>query len=141
MISAPWWLSAWHSFIDAKCSTWSKKVMQILQRETLSHQREIIHGFCLSSAQWSFSAPNWHTQQCRAALWQKSKQTQPKPMSSPINYPTYFRLWDDLTQLIAILIVNSFYSCVPKYKCSPPEAFSDGAEFLSLKSGSPGNPC
>ena len=28
-----------------------------------------------------------HTQQCRAAPRQKSKQTQPKPMSSPINYP------------------------------------------------------
>ena len=26
-------------------------------------------------------------QQCRAAQWQKSKQTQPNPMSSPINYP------------------------------------------------------
>jgi hypothetical protein len=25
LIIAPWWLSAWHSFIDAKYSTWSKK--------------------------------------------------------------------------------------------------------------------
>ena len=30
-----------------------------------------------------------HNQQCRAAPWQKSKQTQPEPMSSPINYPAY----------------------------------------------------
>ena len=28
-----------------------------------------------------------HTQQCRAALVQKSKQIKPEPMSSPINYP------------------------------------------------------
>ena len=27
-----------------------------------------------------------HIQQCRAAPWQKSKQTQSEPMSSPINY-------------------------------------------------------
>ena len=33
-----------------------------------------------------------HTQQCRAAPWQKSKQMQPKPMSSPINYPAYLLL-------------------------------------------------
>ena len=30
-----------------------RKVMQIRQRETLSHQRAIIHEICLSSAQWS----------------------------------------------------------------------------------------
>ena len=37
----------------------------------------------------SFSDHKLHTQQCRAAPQQKSKQTQPKPklMSSPINYP------------------------------------------------------
>ena len=32
-----------------------------------------------------------HIQQCRAAPWQKSKQTQPEPMSSPINYPAYVK--------------------------------------------------
>ena len=35
----------------------------------------------------SFSDLKGHTQQYRAALQQKSKQTEPKPMSSPINYP------------------------------------------------------
>jgi hypothetical protein len=30
-----------------------RKVMQIRQRETLSHQRAIIHEVCLSSAQFS----------------------------------------------------------------------------------------
>ena len=30
-----------------------------------------------------------HIQQCRAAPRQKSKQTQPEPMSSPINYPAF----------------------------------------------------
>ena len=36
-----------------------------------------------------FSDLKGHTQQCRAALRQKSKQTEPEPepMSSPINYP------------------------------------------------------
>ena len=37
----------------------------------------------------SFSNHRQHTQQCRAAPWQKSKQMQPKPISSPINYPAY----------------------------------------------------
>ena len=31
-----------------------------------------------------------HTQQCRAAPRQKSKQMQPEPMSSTVNYPAYF---------------------------------------------------
>ena len=34
-----------------------------------------------------FSDHRWDTQQCRAAPRQKSNQTQPEPMSSPINYP------------------------------------------------------
>jgi len=37
----------------------------------------------------SFFDHRRHTQQCRAAPRQKSEQTQPKPMSSPINYPAY----------------------------------------------------
>ena len=37
----------------------------------------------------SFSNHKLHTQQCRAALQQKSKQTKPELMSSPINYPAY----------------------------------------------------
>ena len=37
----------------------------------------------------SFSDHKRHTQQCRAALQQKSKQTKPELMSSPINYPAY----------------------------------------------------
>ena len=40
----------------------------------------------------SFSNHRRHTQQCRAAPQQKSKQTQPEPMSSPINYPAYSSL-------------------------------------------------
>ena len=39
---------------------------------------------CLSRL---FSDLKGHIQQCRAALQQKSKQTKPEPMSSPINYP------------------------------------------------------
>ena len=39
----------------------------------------------------SFSDHRRHTQQCRAAPRQKLKQTHPKPMLSPINYPAYFR--------------------------------------------------
>ena len=39
----------------------------------------------------SFSDHRQHTQQCRAALRRKSKQTEPEPMSSPINYPAYSR--------------------------------------------------
>ena len=35
----------------------------------------------------SFSDLKGHTQQCRAALQQKSKRTEAKRMSSPINYP------------------------------------------------------
>ena len=35
----------------------------------------------------SFSDLKGHTQQCRAALRQKLKQTEPEPMSTPINYP------------------------------------------------------
>ena len=46
----------------------------------------------------SFSALNIHTQQCRAALRQKSKQTKPAPMSSTINYPAYF--YENLSYLI-----------------------------------------
>ena len=38
----------------------------------------------------SFSDHRRHTQQCRAAPWQKPRQAQPEPMSSPINYPAYF---------------------------------------------------
>ena len=37
----------------------------------------------------SFSDLKLHTQQCRAAIRQKSKQTEPELMSSPINYPAY----------------------------------------------------
>ena len=37
----------------------------------------------------SFFDPKGHTQQCRAAIRQKSKQTEPELMSSPINYPAY----------------------------------------------------
>ena len=37
----------------------------------------------------SFSDHRWHTQQCRAAPQWKSKQMQPQPMSSPINYSAY----------------------------------------------------
>ena len=40
----------------------------------------------------SFSDLRRHTQQCRAALRRKSKQTQTEPMSSPINYPAYFKV-------------------------------------------------
>ena len=36
-----------------------------------------------------FSDLKGHTQQWRAALGRISKQTEPKPMSSPINYPAY----------------------------------------------------
>ena len=39
----------------------------------------------------SFSDLKGHTQQCRAALWQKSEQTEPELISSPINYPAYFK--------------------------------------------------
>ena len=42
----------------------------------------------------SFFNHRRHTQQCRAAPQRKSIQTQPEPMSSPINYPAYFwHLW------------------------------------------------
>ena len=34
----------------------------------------------------SFFDHRRHTQQCRAALWRKSKQTQPEPIPSPIDY-------------------------------------------------------
>ena len=34
----------------------------------------------------SFSDLKGHTQQCRAALRRKSKQTKPEPKASPINY-------------------------------------------------------
>ena len=37
----------------------------------------------------SFSDLKGHTQQCRAALRQKSEQTETEPISSPINYPAY----------------------------------------------------
>ena len=37
----------------------------------------------------SFSDLERHTQQCRASLWQKSKQTEPETMSSPINNQAY----------------------------------------------------
>ena len=37
----------------------------------------------------SFSDHRRHTQQCRAAPRQKSKQMQPELMSSPINYSAY----------------------------------------------------
>ena len=36
-----------------------------------------------------FSDLKGHTQQWRAALGRISKQTEPEPMSSPINYPAY----------------------------------------------------
>ena len=39
----------------------------------------------------SFSDLRGHTQQCRAALQQKLKQTDPKLISSPINYPDYLK--------------------------------------------------
>ena len=38
---------------------------------------------------WSLCYHRWHTQLHWAALQQKSKQTEPKPISSPINYPAY----------------------------------------------------
>ena len=44
----------------------------------------------------SFSNPRQHSQQCRVAPWQKSKQTQPQPMLSPINFPAqskHSRYW------------------------------------------------
>ena len=34
-----------------------------------------------------FSGHRHNTQHCRAALQQKSKQTEPEPMSSPIDHP------------------------------------------------------
>ena len=50
----------------------------------------------------SFSDHRRHTQQCRTAPWQKSKQMQPKTMSSPINYPDYTGQHIVKTQLCAV---------------------------------------
>ena len=38
------------------------KAMQIRQRETLNHQRAIIHEICLSSAQFGLREPNCETE-------------------------------------------------------------------------------
>ena len=46
-------------------------------------------GSVTDCRQRSFSDHRRHTQQCKPAPRQKSKQTQPKLMSSPINYPAY----------------------------------------------------
>ena len=50
---------------------------------------EIGSGSVTDCSLMSFYDHRWYTQQCRAAPLQKSKQTQPEPMSSPINYPAY----------------------------------------------------
>ena len=47
---------------------------------------DIGSGSVTNSHLRSFSDHRRHTQQCKAASWQKSKQTQPESMSSPINY-------------------------------------------------------
>ena len=42
---------AWHSFINANVDLSHTKVMQIRQRETLSHQRAITHEVCCCTAE------------------------------------------------------------------------------------------
>ena len=54
----------------------------------------------------SFSDLKGHTQQCRAALRQKSKQTKPEPMSSPINYPAYAAPSDSCPTYKQIHLIN-----------------------------------
>ena len=43
---------AWHSFIDANVDLGHTKVMQIRQREPLSHQGAITHEVCCCTAQF-----------------------------------------------------------------------------------------
>ena len=51
----------------------------------------------------SFCDHRQHTQQCRAAPLQKSKQIQPQPMSSPINYVPSLTLTNLLAKICATL--------------------------------------
>ena len=52
----------------------------------------------------SFSDRRQHTQQCRAAPRQKSKQMQPEPMSSPINYPDQYKVYYTIQKMNQIKI-------------------------------------
>ena len=56
-----------------------------------------------------------HTQQCRAAPRQKSKQMQPEPMSSPINYPVYQGVW----------FINKIIRYIPTYSGVPYHRFNE----------------
>ena len=59
------------------------KVMQIRQRETLSHQRAIIHEVCLSSAQWPKHILSTTSAQIFGFLWFMPSLGVPSPWCHP----------------------------------------------------------